>query len=188
MSAEMSFRELVERVRAGDNDACTELERRYGDELRRVARVRLARQQLQNPVNPSDIVQSVMYRFFLKASEGEYSFNEPDDVIKLLTTMVNRKINDHRKKDAAEKRNGVLPPPPPPPSPSTAVALKELFEKIWISLEPEDQALARLKVWEDLPWNEIGSRLGTSAEAARKRFGRLCDSARERWMRENGDV
>jgi DNA-directed RNA polymerase specialized sigma24 family protein len=182
MAEESSFQELIARVRARDNDACVELERRYGETLRRMARVRLLSFDLQRLVNPSDVVQSVMAAFFHEAAGGNYSLDTPDNVLKLLKTMVRRKVNDHVKKETAEKRTPAPRPEPIGPSPSTVVAEKELFEKVWNGLAPADRDFVRLVVWDKLSWAEVAERIGAKPDAARKRYERLCASAREQWM------
>ena len=188
MQEESGFAELLMRIRAGDNDACAELERRYGDTLQRMARVRLRFYDLQRRVNPSDVVQSVLALFFTRAAGGHFSFETPEDVLKLLKTMVERKVNDHRKKDRTQKRGGGAVAgsdldgiPDSGPSPSEAIAEQELFQKLWDGLEPDERDLAHLVVWDRLSWQEVADRLGVQPDAARKRYNRLLEKARTRW-------
>jgi DNA-directed RNA polymerase specialized sigma24 family protein len=193
MSVESDFQELIMRVRAQDNDACAELLRCYGPTLQRIARVRLQSYGLQWLVNPSDVIQSVMALFFVRAAEGKYVLDEPAHYQKLMATMVDYKVNDHRKKQDALKRGRGRPvgdlslePVDQQPTPSEVVAGKELYEKVWSGLSDQDQELVRFVLWDMLSWHEIGARLGLSHEAARKRFERLCASVRERWQKEAG--
>jgi RNA polymerase sigma factor (sigma-70 family) len=188
MSEGDGFAELLAQVRAGDNAACAEVERRYGDTLRRMARVRLAFYDLQRRVNPSDVVQSVMAVFFNKAAGGEYEFKVPEDILKLLRTMVERKVNDHRRKAQAVKRSRgkadgsqVDAIPDSEPSPSLAVAEREMFEKVWDGLDAADRDLVRLVVWDKRSWQEVADHVGATAEAARKRYERLLEKVRARW-------
>ncbi|MBI3466204.1 MAG: hypothetical protein HY000_24585 [Planctomycetes bacterium] len=59
MSGAHSFREMIRRVRAGDEDAATELVRQYEPEIRREVRMRLTDPRLRRGIESVDICQSV---------------------------------------------------------------------------------------------------------------------------------
>ena len=65
MVEETSFQDLVDRIRAGDNEAAAELMRRYEPTVRRIARVRLGDAHLRHLLDSLDICQSVFASFFV---------------------------------------------------------------------------------------------------------------------------
>src|SRR5262249_8797908 len=72
MSEPTSFEDLIRRVRAGDQDAATELVRRYEDSIRRAVRFRLADTRLVRVLDSMDICQSVFASFFVRTAAGQF--------------------------------------------------------------------------------------------------------------------
>ena len=56
---------LLDRIRAGDQGAATELVRRYEPALRRSVRLRLRDPRLRRVLDSSDVCQAVLLRFFV---------------------------------------------------------------------------------------------------------------------------
>src|ERR1043166_2020734 len=134
MSAELSFKELIERVRHGDEPAADELLRRYEPALRRVIQVRLFDARVRRVHDADDICQSVLASFFVRLAVGQYEFDAPEDLIKLLGSMARNKIID---KGRRADREGQVDPRIPmtdvsetvnsgEATPSQNVAIKEL--------------------------------------------------------------
>jgi RNA polymerase sigma-70 factor (ECF subfamily) len=94
MSDEPAFQELTERVRAGDAAAAEDLVRRYEPVLRRMVRVRLVNARLRRLFDSSDLCQSVLASFFVRAALGQYELHKPADLLKLLATMARNKVID----------------------------------------------------------------------------------------------
>jgi RNA polymerase sigma-70 factor (ECF subfamily) len=92
MTAPESFEELIRRVRAGDEDAATELVRTYESAIRRAVRFRLGLGGLGGVVDSMDICQSVMASFFVRAAAGQYELRQPEHLLKLLVTMARNKL------------------------------------------------------------------------------------------------
>jgi DNA-directed RNA polymerase specialized sigma24 family protein len=107
---ELNFAELMELVRKGDDRATTEMMDRYGGEVRRLARVRLRHGKLRRILESSDILQSVMGSFFRRADDGEYDerVNSPDELLRLLATMVRFKVIDQLRRTNSDRRGGKL--------------------------------------------------------------------------------
>ena len=76
MSEESAFRDLIRRVRAGDEDAAKEIVRIYEPAIRREARVRLVDPRLRRLFDSMDICQSVFASFFVRAAMGQYEHRE----------------------------------------------------------------------------------------------------------------
>src|SRR5262249_9458334 len=92
MTNEDTLRALLDRIRAGDQQAATELVRRYEPALRRAVRLRLRNRQLRRVLDSSDICQAVLLRFFVRVATGRYDLDTPEKVLKLLATMARHQI------------------------------------------------------------------------------------------------
>ena len=78
MAETTTFEELIRRVRAWDQDAATELVRRYEPAIRRAVRFRLADARLGGLFDSMDICQSVLGSFFVRAAWGQYDLETPE--------------------------------------------------------------------------------------------------------------
>jgi RNA polymerase sigma-70 factor (ECF subfamily) len=74
---------LVDMFRQGDQDAARQIVDRYLDRMMTLARRRIS-QRLASRVDPEDIVQSVFRTFFGRLKEGQFVFDDQDDLCKLL--------------------------------------------------------------------------------------------------------
>ena len=179
MFPERPFHELIRRVRAGDEQAATEVVRLYEPAIRRLVRIRLLDVRLRQRLDSMDICQSVMASFFVRAALGEYELNEPEQLLKLLATMARNKLADQARQQRAERRVAVTRQDErklvaADPSPSQQAALKELVEKARRRLSPEERQLLSLRE-QGRGWEEIAAALGGSPEALRKRLARAVD-------------
>ncbi|MFO1062776.1 MAG: sigma-70 family RNA polymerase sigma factor [Pirellulales bacterium] len=95
---------LLRRFRCGQDDAATELYRRYAERLLRLAELRTG-QDLAARVQPEDIVQSVFRTFFRRANEGEYEVPDGETLWKLLMVMALNKIRSVADYHRAGKRD-----------------------------------------------------------------------------------
>src|SRR5262245_54922251 len=103
MSADSNFAELMARVRAGDNQAAADLVRQYDAVVRLEVRVRLSDPRLRRLFDSMDICQSVLASFFVRAAAGEYDLNSPQDLVKLLGSMVRHKLALQVRKQRAQR-------------------------------------------------------------------------------------
>ena len=76
MAEELSFTDLIQRVRAGDEKAATELVRRYEPAIRVAVRVRLTDPGLRRFLDSMDICQSVLANFFVRAAAGQFDLDK----------------------------------------------------------------------------------------------------------------
>ena len=74
---------LIDLWRHGDQDAARQIVERYFDRLLVLARRRIS-QRLASRVDPEDIVQSVFRTFFVRLKDGQFVFEDEDDLCKLL--------------------------------------------------------------------------------------------------------
>jgi RNA polymerase sigma factor (sigma-70 family) len=178
--AEEGFQALLVRLRAGDQTAAAALVARYEPALTRMIRVRLVDQRLRKLHGESDIFQSVMGSFFVRAALGQYELREPEDLLKLLAVMVRNKVAEKarrrdvvRESEPADGERAALVASPEA-SPGKVIELRQLAEAARARLGPELMEIVALRE-EGLDWNEIAGRVGGSPEAVRKRLARAVD-------------
>jgi RNA polymerase sigma-70 factor (ECF subfamily) len=183
---DVAFLELLERVRARDQQAAADLVRLYEPELRRIVRVRLGGAHLRRLMDSVDICQSVFSNFFVRASAGQFELSSAEQLLKLLVTMACNRVNDlYRKQQAARRVDRHLKPSghedlervaAPGPAPGQQVALRELYDAVRRLLSDEERYLADQRgLGRD--WAELAAELNDSPEALRKRLSRALDRA-----------
>ncbi len=191
MAADPTFRELMRRVRAGDEQAAAELLALYGPEIRRAIRVHLTNPRLNPILESVDIFQSVLASFFAKLAAGAYDLDRPDQLIGLLVTMARHKIIDYARKpdqrrtttqdtDLWQSLAG------PDGCPDQLLAHQELLAQVWARLSDAEARLARLRA-DGRSWEEIAAECGGTADGVRKQLARALDRVgRELGIGKNG--
>ncbi len=181
-----SFQELIRRVRAGDEDAATELVRQYEPEIRREVRVRLTDPGLRRVVDSIDICQSVLGNFFTRAALGQFELDDPRQLLKLLVTMARNRLSDWARRQYADRRDqrreqsldaalrDGLELFAPDASPSQIVSGKELINQARSRLSDDERRIAELRT-AGFDWPEIADKLGGTSESLRKRLARALD-------------
>ena len=173
------FRELIRRVRAGDENAATELVRQYEPEIRRAVRLRLTNPKLGRALDSIDVCQSVMGRFFVGVAAGQFDVEHPGQLLRLLVTMAKNRVIDHARKpanrpdsfggDDREYRvagHGETP--------SEIVSHREMLVEMRRRLTDEERRISELrKQGED--WPSIAAKMGGTPEGVRKKFQRAMD-------------
>jgi RNA polymerase sigma factor (sigma-70 family) len=185
MPEETSFRDLIRRVRARDEQAAAELVRRYEGAIRVAVRVRLTDPRLRRLLDSMDICQSVLANFFVRAASGQFELDSPEQLLKLLTTMArNRLANEARKyrtarRDQGRTRAGVLGEDEVvdrSPDPGQVVANREVLEAFRGRLSAEECRLVDQR-GAGRSWVELAAELGESPDAVRVRVTRAIDRA-----------
>jgi RNA polymerase sigma-70 factor (ECF subfamily) len=93
MSADRDeFKNLMQRVRDGSEDAARELLDRYGEHILRVVRRKLSR-ELRSKFDSVDFVQAVWASFFVGAPK-QRDFDRPQALIAFLVTLAQNKVID----------------------------------------------------------------------------------------------
>lgn len=182
MAEAPDFRELMQRVRSGDEAAATELVRLYEPFIRRAARVRLGDARERRLLDASDICQSVLASFFVRAALGQYELDKPQQLVRLLEAMARNKIVDQVRKRAAAPPS--IEPLPPDAAggmpfdagsaPSERVARQDLLQEFRKRLSADERQLAEQRTL-GREWTEIATALGGSPEAFRKKLARGVD-------------
>jgi RNA polymerase sigma-70 factor (ECF subfamily) len=182
MNESPSFERLLKRVRAGDQDAATELVRTYESSIRRVVRLRLANAPLNALLDSTDICQSVMASFFVRVNLGQYTLDSPEQLIKLLATMARSKLAAQMRHEQAQRRDrrrtshaaddqqfvGSTA------TPSREVAARDLLNHVQRHLSRDELELVGLRQ-QGADWAAVAERLGGSPDALRMKLGRAID-------------
>jgi len=174
---------LVARVRTGDAAAAAELVRRYETNIRVAVRTRLTDPALRRQFDSADVCQSVLASFFVRVGLGQYDLANPADLIGLLVQMAHNKVVSKVRFHARERRDvrrveadGAerLEWMAAGDDPARVAAGRELLGAVRAEMIDEERAIADLR-GQGCTWPEVAQRLGGTAEARRKQFGRTLD-------------
>jgi RNA polymerase sigma-70 factor (ECF subfamily) len=183
MTDESTFADFIRRIRAGDEQAATELVRRYESAVRIEVRMRLADSRLRRVFDSMDLCQSVLASFFVRVAAGQYDLERPEQLVRLLVTMARNKVAYQARRQQAMRRDRRRDveldqpgwePAGAGPSPSRIVAGRELLAELRRRLTPEELRVADLRA-EGRPWAEIAAVLGGTAQARRRQLARALD-------------
>lgn len=174
------FREMLDRIRKGDQAATEELIRRYESQIRREVHLRMTDPRLRRLLESMDICQSVMASFFIRFWAGQYHIEHPGQLLRLLLSMTKHKLVDQARFWSAARRdlhrevsrdapNGDLLSPAIVERDKVEAA--DLVEKVRSRLSSEEQTLVGLRQ-EGYDWREIGERCQLTPDAARMRYNR----------------
>jgi RNA polymerase sigma factor (sigma-70 family) len=200
MPDELSFEELIARVRSGDQAASRTLLERYGGAVRRVARMRIRHAMLSGQYDSVDIFQSVMRSFLMrvKKDDNDWQLDTPEQLLNLLLDMTDNTVVDKIRAATAEKRGGgerpgtidVDPRDPKGHRPvEDELATKELAAQCWDKLSADGQRLFRLYFIEQMEWSEVAELEGSTAEACRKKLERAFENVAKQFpSQERGDA
>jgi RNA polymerase sigma-70 factor (ECF subfamily) len=179
MADDLSFRELIRRVRRGDQPAAAELVRRYEPAIRRAVRFRLTDPRLRRTCDSMDVCQSVLLSFFVRAASGQYDLDTPEQLLRLLTTMARNKLLNQARLQNAARRDGRLVSGDvndqelvsQSPGPSQQVELRELLQEIHRRLSPDELRLVELRN-QGHDWASIAEQVGGNPAALRQKLHR----------------
>jgi RNA polymerase sigma-70 factor (ECF subfamily) len=103
MSEQIQSTELVNRWRAGDQQAATELFERYQDKLLRMVAARL-NQEMLSKLDPEDLVQSIMRSAFRMTRDEPIEYSSESGFWKWLVSVGINKTLNRIDKETADKR------------------------------------------------------------------------------------
>jgi RNA polymerase sigma-70 factor (ECF subfamily) len=177
-----TFAELIGRVRAGDDQAASDLVRQYEPLIRREVRLQLEDQRLRRVFDSMDVCQSVLASFFVRATVGQYELQEPTQLLRLLVKMTRNKVaaaarhqhrqrRDNRRVAGDEDLAGVAGADT---TPSEQVAAREVLERFRAGLSDEEKQLADLRA-AGVAWEEIAGQLGGTPQARRMQLARAVE-------------
>jgi RNA polymerase sigma-70 factor (ECF subfamily) len=195
MSEDAHFAEFLRRVRAGDEEAATDLVRRYEPLVRREVRLRLCDPTMNRLLDSMDICQSVMASFFVRAAAGGYDLEQPGHLVRLLIGMARHKLASAVRKHRAQRRDNRRICATPVDEIAAAGAAcpgrraqgKELLALVREQLTAEERQLADRRA-HGHNWGEIAAELGGTPDARRVQLSRALDRVtRQLGLEEDAD-
>lgn len=183
MAEELSFADLIRRVRARDDLAAEKLVRQYEPVIRVAIRVRLTDPSLRRLFDSMDICQSVLGNFFVRAASGQFELDTPQQLMNLLVTMARNKVTNYALRQQAARRDqrrvrhdpaAVEGCADPRPGPSEVVSQQELLREFRSRLTPEERRLADLRA-DGQSWAQVAEQVGGNPDVLRMRLTRALD-------------
>jgi RNA polymerase sigma factor (sigma-70 family) len=179
MPDDTAFIVLIKRVRSGDQEAATELVRRFEPAIRRAVRVRLVDDRLRRQFDSMDVCQSVLGSFFVRAAMGQFELEKSEQLLKLLATMVRNKVaeraahakahrRDYRRDSDLQEAANVAASVP---EANRQIEARELLDLAKQRLTAEERQILDLRS-SGLDWGEVAARIGGTPEALRKKLAR----------------
>ena len=185
--------DLVGRWRNGDQRAANALFQRYVERLSGVVTAQLA-DRFKSRMDADDVLQSSCRSFFRRVQEGQFQFDDDDDVWKLLVTITLNKLRNQIRKHSAAKRDAGQESRPTSndgpddyyvqkvagtPEPVEAFAFSETIESVADKLSPM-HALLLVQRLEGHTQQQIADSFGTTDRSIR----RMLDDVKELFDRE----
>lgn len=189
MTGDDAFRTLIQQVRAGDQQAASELVRQYEPAIRRAVRMRLTDPRLNRVLDSMDICQSVLASFFVRAAAGQFEMEKPEQLVKLLVTMARNKLLDQARKQQATRRDQrrvaaadaeeLEAVPGTGSTPSQVLVGKELLQRVRDELSDEERYLVDQRIL-GRDWPDIAAELGERPDTLRMRLTRAMNRVASR--------
>jgi RNA polymerase sigma-70 factor (ECF subfamily) len=181
---------LIERVKAGDDDAIRELIRRFEGEVRTIVRVRLP-QSLRSQFDSMDFVQAVWQSVLTKDGQDLGHFTNARHFRGFLAGVARNKVfEEHRRRTRTRKyslkreeplyvrrgdRELVREVPATDPTPSQDAQAHDRFAQLIEGRSPQEAEVVELRR-RGLTFEEIAERTGLSERSVR----RVIESIRQR--------
>ena len=185
MPGQDDFHDLILKVRSGDQDAATSLVSQFEPFILRVVRLRMRNrgdfERLRHDVGSIDVCQSVFKSLFVRLKEGRFDLNQPQDMEKLLSSMIRFKIANKAHRLSViyrEALNLEFDLVAPGPGPEKSVDDQDLAEAVLGLFSLEELELLNRKL-DDQSWPEIAAVLGASPDALRKKLDRAFERIRD---------
>lgn len=180
MHNDLTFVELLKRVRSGDSDAAKELVSTYESAIRVAVRTRLSDPALRRQFDSMDVCQSVLASFFLRAAAGEYDLRDPSQLVALLRKMTHNKLAMRVRREYRQRRdirrdveltNNLAEPRTTSTEPTNHILGRDLIQQAMGLMDSQVREMAVCRA-NGMEWGEIAARLGGSPDARRKQFQR----------------
>jgi RNA polymerase sigma-70 factor (ECF subfamily) len=181
MDNDVSFADLLRRVRDGDEAAAAELVRRSEPAIRRAVRLKLTDPRLRRAFDSLDVCQSVLGNFFARARAGQFELDSPEQLTRLLTEMTYNKVRDLVRHEHADRRDqrrvegagaqALESVPAHQDTASEVLAGNELLERVRALLSEEERYLLEQRR-DGRDWADLAAECGTTPAALRMKHNR----------------
>jgi RNA polymerase sigma-70 factor (ECF subfamily) len=176
------WRRLLEGIRRADPEVLHHFYAEYAPLLHRLAAQHLTA-GIRRRVEPEDVVQSVCRTFLRRASGGQFTLGDSEELWSLLCAITlnktRRAIRFHmrRKRDLSrdvrampapdDEGSACTPLPSADPTPAEAAEFSDQLQKLLASLDDEQRQVVDLKL-QDFTNKEIATKLGSSERTVRR--------------------
>jgi DNA-directed RNA polymerase specialized sigma24 family protein len=142
-----------------------------------------------------DLCQAVLGSFFIRAASGQFELDTPEQLLKLLATMVRNKLAKAARHERAERRDARRVEPggvedrqvaASGASPSQQIAAKDLLQEVHRRLSAEERRLVELR-GQGRDWAGIAEEVGGRPDALRKQLARALERVGEQLGLEEFD-
>ncbi len=186
MPTEDSFRDVMSRLRAGDDKAAEAVFQRFSVRLIALARSRL-NPRIRSKEDAEDVAQSALKSFFIRYPESGWDLKSWESLWALLTTMTLRKVARRQEFYSAGKRDlareeHVAPGPHDSdafggglgrePTPAEAAMLAETLRDFFTRLGTRDRRVMELAL-QACSNTEIGAQVGCTQRTVQRVMERL---------------
>jgi RNA polymerase sigma-70 factor, ECF subfamily len=172
--------DLLRRAKAGSADALDELYERCGGRLLAYIRLRIGR-DLRTKLESRDILQVTLLKSLEHLTEfrGSHTPSLMAWLAKIADHEIRDRVDYHRRERRDAAREVVIDTDAALPAPARSALTKAIFneraaelERALESLAPDHREIILLRKFEELPFGEIGRRLGRSEDACRMLLAR----------------
>ncbi|MBV9122276.1 MAG: sigma-70 family RNA polymerase sigma factor [Planctomycetes bacterium] len=186
MPEDLSFSDLMARLRAGDQDAAAQVFQRFARQLMTLARRRLD-PHLRQKIDPEDVLQSAFRSFFVRNAEGDFDLANWDvlwGMLALITARKCAKQADYYHAQRRDVRREAEPAlrrdeseagweaPDHEPTPAEAAVLDELVEELMHGLSDKERPILGLRL-QGYSVGEIAAQVGRTERTVQRVLQRL---------------
>jgi RNA polymerase sigma-70 factor (ECF subfamily) len=177
-------RHLIEQWQSGSETAAQQIFDKYVERLLVLARWHIS-EKLRSRIDPEDVVQSVFRTFFLRVRNDRFTFDEADDLFKLLTRITLhktlRQVAFHRaarRNPAREAAKGnddqdqIMQILDTEPDPETVVAFTDQLKTFLTKFSPQEQEIIEMRL-QGYTSEDIAQKLGTYDRKVRRILERV---------------
>ncbi len=177
-------RQLIERWQTGSETAAQQLFDRYVEKLLVLARWHIS-EKLRSRIDPEDVVQSVFRTFFIRLKNESFTFDEADDLFKLLTRITLnktlRQVAFHRAARRSPERemgkgnseqDSIMQVLDTEPDPQTVVAFADHLKSFLGKFSEQEQQIIEMRL-QGHSSEEIAQKLGTYDRKIRRVLERI---------------
>ncbi|MCA9189549.1 MAG: sigma-70 family RNA polymerase sigma factor [Pirellulaceae bacterium] len=184
---DQQWREWIDQLVDGQNDAVTEFWNEFGPRLQALAAKHLT-MRMRVRAEPEDIVQSACRTFFRRAQEGQFEMPDSDQLWRLLYAITLTKTREYarfhsRQKRGVDKEQRLSPPTGKSsfpgmdfagaePTPEEAAQFADDLEGLLSALDDEERQLVNLKL-QQYTNDEIAQQMNCSERTVRRILQRV---------------
>jgi len=183
MPTDNTFTDFIGRIRAGDEQAAAELVARFEPVIRLEVRMAIRDPRLNRVLDSTDVCQSVLASFFVRAASGQFDLANPQRLTQLLVKMARNKLAAEARRHHRERRDvrrlreetgKKLDAIAAGPTPSQLVAGRDLLQHFRRQLTDGERRLAEWRA-QGRTWDEIAAMVGGNPKTLCRQLCRAID-------------